>query len=143
MTLAEELPAGTPRQRARAALDAVDLAGWIPAWRIDESGGQLRFHAARPGRRFAVEVEGNEARIEEQELGLPDVLKSLHGSKGHPGAPLSRVWGAYTELSLAAFLVALLTSPVLAWRSRRTRLGASVAFGAVAILAVATLAFLW
>lgn len=107
---------------AKNVLQALDVPGWDLPWetRTDSSG---IFHTVIQNSRKRYEIAYDNtssiARIAVKDNGFWSVINGLHGNIGKmPKAPLLRLWGVFTYVSLASVIFSIL-SGIWLWTNRR------------------------
>ncbi len=125
-------PAPDDRATAERVRDALGLFGHVPPWRVEAGEDALRFVVSRPGRLYHLRYAPAEGRVEVETLdkGLGAVLKGLHGLHVLPGSRWVASWALYTELSVVALGLMVVSGLWLDARRWRRRPGAALGLAA-------------
>lgn len=140
-------PEPTPSLAAANSIrDALGLGGPTSPWTVGRApDNSFVFQVTRPGRKYdvAVSPNGNLARVRETNRGWISVVRELHGATATPGIPWMRLWGLYTDASVVALVVSLVTGLYMWWPRRQQRVLGVAAMATGSLVWLGIWSWLW
>jgi len=92
---------------AEAVRDRLDLAGWVPFWRLSHpKPDEFVFFVNRPAREYRIHLYQSTGvvQVRETDRGVLGAVIGLHGLQGMPNSSWGRTWAVYTEVSIWALV---------------------------------------
>lgn len=133
-------------ETAKNLRDELNMVGWVPPWEIKrKTNGDMRLMVTRPGKIHVINVDATDGsiKVEEKHQSFWIPIRALHGLMGLPNSTMISVWGWYTELSIWAFLIMILTSLVIWLYRKKQRRTGIIILSAATIFSFAFMAYLW
>ena len=102
---------------AEAARDRLDLSGWVPSWRLSHpQPDELLFFVNRPAREYRIQLNQVTGKVYVSETNRPwGAVLGLHGLRNLPNSTWGITWGAYTEISIWALVISVLSGIWFWW----------------------------